>query len=47
MEELTDPWRPYRSIGEFREPRYINIENLTFGSLKGVYYMWALAETEK
>ncbi|KAH8083774.1 DNA glycosylase [Cristinia sonorae] len=27
MEELTNPWRPYRSLG--------------------VYYMWALADTEK
>ena len=43
MEELTESWRPYRSLGGFR-PDVLVFALIVDGTLIGVYYMWALAE---
>ncbi len=45
MEALTEPWRPYRSIGK---PTFCGEKRILGtgidGFFTGVYYMWALAE---
>lgn len=48
MEALTEPWKPYRSIGKLTltyvslgEGRF-QVQALTV--FTGVYYMWRLAE---
>jgi hypothetical protein len=45
MEALTEPWRPYRSIGRptFYGEKWILGRNID-EFFTGVYYMWALAE---
>lgn len=47
MEELTEGWKPYRSLGKsmsFRLVSKLCFFGLTISLLVGVYYMWALSE---
>lgn len=43
MEELTEPWKPYRSLGEC-EIVFSLSHFLISVSHVAVYYMWALQE---
>lgn len=43
MEALTEPWRPYRSIGKADLEKWILGRGID-DFYTGVYYMWRLAE---
>jgi DNA-3-methyladenine glycosylase II len=41
MEDLTESWKPYRSIGKF----WLVVDStISYLYSQGVYYMWSLAE---
>jgi len=42
MNDLTESWKPYRSLG--RQFPVIKLHKLM--KITGVYYMWSLAESE-
>ena len=44
MEALTEPWRPYRSIGRSTSSGEWLLGRGTDDFYTGVYYMWRLAE---
>lgn len=41
MEELTDSWKPYRSLGEHWYDFLLRFDLMNW---TGVFYMWSLAK---